>query len=303
MRSNHCTIDGKGKTARIRNSRIIIEVAGLRRTGTLLTDTQHCITRLRISLADTQLTTIMYEQWKCVLCLLLCLLCTFNGSLQQCLTSDDTRIPTNPTSHKTLYNGQQNFSLDLLAQISKQYASDENIFFSPYSVYHALVMAYFISANHTENALHKVLRFGADHDKVDVLQAYKFDKFQDLPYEFSGANRIYVSNELVVRDCLKETFEEELEQINFKANPLKALDKINGWVENQTRGMIKSLLPADAINEETSLVLANAAFFKGKWESRFSSEDTHKDLFYVTPSENTFVDMMTQEGTFAYGES
>lgn len=235
--------------------------------------------------------------------LLVCLLCTFQTSIQQCLTADDTRLLTNPKSHEALYHGQQNFSLDLLGQINKRYTSNENVFFSPYSIYHALVMAYFIAANHTETALHKALRFGADHDKVDVLQAYKFEKLKGQPYEFSGANRIYASSELHVRDCMKEIFEDELEQINFKKDPLGAVNKINNWVEKQTRGTIQDLLPVDVINEYTSLVLANAAFFKGQWESRFPSEDTQRELFYVTPSESTFVDMMTQEGTFGYGES
>lgn len=97
-------------------------------------------------------------------------------------------------------------------------------------------MAYFLSSNQTEKSLHKALRYGQDQDKVDVLQAYKFDKLRGLPYEFSNANRIYTSKDLNVRDCVKDLFEDELEPIDFKKDPKAAVDKINNWVQKQTRG-------------------------------------------------------------------
>lgn len=233
----------------------------------------------------------------------LCLLCTVGDSLQQCLTADDTRMSTNAMSHQALYLGQQDFSLALLAEINKLHAPTENVFFSPYSTYHALIMAYFLSSNQTEKALHQTLHLGAGKDKVDILQAYKFDKFRSRPYEFSGANRIYVSTDLHVRDCMEQLFSDELQELNFKKDPVNAVGTINRWVEDQTRGMITDLLPADAVNPETSLVLVNAAYFKGNWQYRFPADNTRKTLFYITPSENTFVDMMTQEGTFNHGES
>lgn len=56
-----------------------------------------------------------------------------------------------------LYPGQQAFSLNLLQAIN-QLTPTENLFFSPYSTYHALLLAYFISANQTEGYLKKVLQ-------------------------------------------------------------------------------------------------------------------------------------------------
>lgn len=234
---------------------------------------------------------------------LLCLLCAITLTVQQCLTPNDARGASNPLAYRRLYRGHQDFSLSLLEQINKRQSTSENIFFSPYSVYHALMMAYFISSNHTEKALHDTLRFGPNQDKIDILQAYKFDKYAKQPYEFSSANRIYYAAQLLVRDCMKEHFEDELQKLDFKANPAGAVEKINNWVQEKTRGMIADLLPVDAVDQNTNLVLVNAAYFKGKWQSQFQAENTHKAIFYISPSENTFVDMMTQEGTFNHGES
>ena len=43
----------------------------------------------------------------------------------------------------------------------------------------------------------------------------------------------------------------------------------------------RDLIPADAFDEGTKSVLANAAYFKGSWKSQFKAEDTKKDNFYV----------------------
>lgn len=66
--------------------------------------------------------------------------------------------------------------------------------------------------------------------------------------------------------------------------------------------MISDLLPADAVDELTTIVLANAAFFKGEWEYLFPEEFTHQALFYTSRNETHWVDMMNVEGTFDYGK-
>jgi serine protease inhibitor len=47
---------------------------------------------------------------------------------------------------------------------------------------------------------------------------------------------------------------------------------------------------------------ANAAYFKGLWQSQFSPELTRKEVFYVSRSKHTLVDMMKQKGTFNHSK-
>lgn len=77
-------------------------------------------------------------------------------SYQQCLTVDD-RKTTDRAGRTGLYTGQQGFSLALLQAIN-QLMPTENLFFSPYSTYHALVIAYFLAGGQTEDYLKKILR-------------------------------------------------------------------------------------------------------------------------------------------------
>ena len=220
----------------------------------------------------------------------------------QCLTPDDNKLP-NARGNVGLYTGQQDFSLALLQAINQLQPAD-NLFFSPYSTYHALLLAYFVSANKTEGYLKETLRLDAKQDKADVYAAYKLDKYAaqlqngKKPYEFNSANKMYVSNQVTIRECMASIFGSELEQTDFVADPEAARSKINAWVEEVTRTMIKDLLPSGSIDKETKLVLVNAAYFKGIWENKFDPMETRPEVFYVSPSKQVMVDMMHVEGTF-----
>lgn len=99
---------------------------------------------------------------------LILLAVVLHRSNQQCLTPNDNQ-PPNPKGKLGLYTGQQSFSLALLQAIN-QLTPTENLFFSPYSTYHALLLAYFISSNQTENYLKKALKL--DDMQVGVLNYF-----------------------------------------------------------------------------------------------------------------------------------
>lgn len=87
---------------------------------------------------------------------------------------------------------------------------------------------------------------------------------------------------------------------NFHDNPGESRILINDWVSRVTKNNIKDLIPVDGISQSTKLVLANAAYFKGVWASKFPAERTKKQPFYVSESRQTFVPFMRQKGTFHY---
>lgn len=227
----------------------------------------------------------------------------------QCLTAKDDR-PTNinKESEFSIYHGQQSFSLDMLRQVQRNYPTS-SIFFSPYSTYHALMLAYFIANNGTEQSIKSLLRIPQDQDKIDVLQALRFEKYlrtmseTNQTYEFESANRIFVASDAGVRPCMIQLLGDEIEKVDFHSNPEAARTKINKYVEEITRDQIKELLSSESVDQQTNLILANAAYFKGMWKSQFNARQTIKSVFYISGSEKTFVDMMTQEGTFNHDVS
>lgn len=223
----------------------------------------------------------------------------------QCFDKDDATTKLNPDARSSLYRGQLEFTLNLFNKINEA-VPDDNIFFSPFSVYHSLLLAYFAAGEQTEQSLKRSLKIAENMDKVNLMTAYKVDKNARLTnnnsdsYEFTSANKMFVANELQVRQCMLDLFGEDIEALNFRENPSAARDYINNWVSRVTKNNIKDLLPVDAVSENTKLVLANAAYFKGVWASKFPAERTKKEAFFVSETRQTLVPFMKQKGTFHY---
>jgi serine protease inhibitor len=200
------------------------------------------------------------------------------------------------------------FSIDFTKNVLKRSKAGANVFFSPHSIYQALMLALFISSNHTENSLKTVLRLPADIDKLDVLQSFRmeseFEKMRSLnasvSYELNNANRFFYQKTTPVRECMKSLFKDELYGLDFKNDAANSKKFIDDWVSNQTRYQINDLLANADIPEDTKLILVNAMYFKGLWQSKFLKENTKKEVFFISPSKNTLVPMMKQKGTFKY---
>ncbi|XP_030350539.1 ovalbumin-like isoform X2 [Strigops habroptila] len=99
-------------------------------------------------------------------------------------------------------------------------------------------------------------------------------------------------------DSAKKFYRSELEPVNFKYTEEEVTDKINFWVENETKGKIKDLFSAGFIDPSTVLVLVSAIYFKGKWAVEFKKEDTKETYFHLNKNERRTVQMMFQEGYF-----
>lgn len=125
--------------------------------------------------------------------------------------------------------------------------------------------------------------------------------------KFENANHIFVSNQVTpnrqYEQILKTFYNSGVGRLNFN-DPYDASNQINDWVYNVTRGLIPSLISADSIKPSTSIILANALFFKAVWEKSFNKEATHRSCFY-NPSKpkNCYpTHMMDASGTYNYAK-
>jgi serpin B len=80
---------------------------------------------------------------------------------------------------------------------------------------------------------------------------------------------------------VKQNFGGAFEPLDFVADPAAATQRINKWVADQTRDRIRDLIPADALNKLTRLVLANALYLKAPWADAFSDKTTQPEPFFV----------------------
>ncbi|XP_068054298.1 leukocyte elastase inhibitor A-like [Anomalospiza imberbis] len=212
------------------------------------------------------------------------------------------------------------FCLDFFRELNKR-KRNENIFFSPLSLSAAFGMVVLGARGSTLEQIEKVFHFREVLSSTRQENRYPSEEreedegvhsqFQALLAEVSEpgpgccltiANRLF--GEITYPffqqylDSAKKFYRAELEPVNFKYTEEEVRDKINFWVENETKGKIKDLFAAGFIDPSTVLVLVNAIYFKGKWAVEFKKEDTKEAYFHLNKNEKRKVQMMFQEGYF-----
>jgi serpin B len=85
--------------------------------------------------------------------------------------------------------------------------------------------------------------------------------------------------------------------VDYKNDPVGALQTINGWVSDRTRGKIPRIL--DGLPDGMALALANAIYFDGDWEHQFEKDRTAPGTFRGTAGKGT-VQLMHQTTSLAY---
>lgn len=64
-----------------------------------------------------------------------------------------------------------------------------------------------------------------------------------------------------MQPCMKTLFSEEIFRVSFKRNSKGVVDKINNWVADKTRRVIKNFLSSDQVTPSTQLVLVSVLNF------------------------------------------
>ena len=213
---------------------------------------------------------------------------------------------------RELVNGNSEFAFDLYHQIGEH---SGNLIFSPYSISLAFAMAYAGATGETEFQLNRVLRapssgtqfhqaFAALDDAVGLADPSTQDS--------AGGFELNIANSLWMQDGFQifEEFISFLEQhyrarpflVDFENNTESARLRINAWVEEKTKDLIKDLIPAGAIGRLTRLVLVNAIYFKGAWEIPFREGVTQTERFHALDGSEAYAELMQVTGRYNYME-
>jgi serpin B len=199
------------------------------------------------------------------------------------------------------------FALDLYGQIRKP---DGNLVFSPYSVSMALAMAYAGARGNTEAQIAKAMHLNLPQQKTP--EAFAAVNAQILAAGKEKAVEINVANALWAEksypflkeylDTVRANYQGEVRNMDFMHEPEPSRNTINKWVEEQTKGKITGLLGPGTIAPDTRLVLTNAIYFNGEWQSPFQNEATKEDSFYLLDGAKIKVPLMRQTTFFGYTE-
>lgn len=217
--------------------------------------------------------------------------------------SDETPKPRSLTTvEKQVVETDNRFGLKLLRSTVEAEHADagtpQNVFLSPLSVSMALGMTLNGARGETRAAMERTLE-KQDLSPAEINDAYRglIDLLETLDpnVDVALANSIWYREALPVRQAFIDTnrvhFDAEVAGLDFSS--AEASDRINSWVDDETRGNIETIVPA-SIPDEIVMYLINATYFKGAWRTQFDPEKTEEEAFRLADGSTIQVPMMTQ---------
>lgn len=167
-----------------------------------------------------------------------------------------------------------------------------NIFVGPYSLEMALAMAQAGARGRTAKEFDKVL----GNNPARGLAAPAGNGLT-----FEVANALWTRRgQSLNSDYLAQiatAFDGSVGALDFSA-PKSAADTINRWASDKTHGRISSVVSPAAFSSDTGLIMTDAVYFKGAWDSPFKPGDTYKDSFHLASGRVVQTDTMHQTSNF-----
>ena len=219
-------------------------------------------------------------------------------------------------------NATNKFGVDLHRQLA---TGNENLCVSPFSIESALGMTFAGADGDTRTQMARVLHFPSDASTVAASFASLQHSLEEMSAktaelakkskEFGGpsegitlniANRLFAQKDYDFRQdflsLVKQNYGAAFEPMDFVADPKAATQHINKWVADQTRDKIRDLIPMDALNKLTRLVLANALYLKAPWADPCSEKTTQPEPFHIHGGAPVNVSMMRKTERFGYAK-
>lgn len=235
------------------------------------------------------------------------LLFTLSLFLFSC-TKDKTEIvPVEPVTidltanQVELIESENSFAFDIFGKTYENTEASKNIIVSPLSISYALSMTLNGAAGATREAMLEALRVNGLTPEI-INSSYKSLSEALLSVDkrviISVANSVWTENNFVVKkpftDILTNYYSAEAR--SFDVNDPLAPKQINTWIESKTNGLIKDMV--DELDPSTVMLLINAIYFKGKWNSQFDKANTVNKPFYKHDGQTIDVPMMKQKADF-----
>lgn len=233
--------------------------------------------------------------------------CSIAFILFSCKKDTVEILPVDPvpisltTDQVALIDSENSFAFDIFKKVAGNSTESQNIIISPLSISYALCMTLNGADNDTRNAMLEALRVTGltpeiiNHSYKNLTEALLS---VDKRVLISIANSVWTENNFVVKapfnDILTEYYSAESKSFDISDPQVPKL--INTWIESKTNGMIKNMV--DKLDDNTVMLLINAIYFKGKWNSQFDKANTVQKSFYKPGGTTSVVQMMKQKSDF-----
>ena len=214
------------------------------------------------------------------------------GAVARSDLSRDTAPAIPAADAQALLDGNNAFAFDFYHQVR---GKGGNLIYSPYSISLASAMLYGGAGGETASQIAGTLHFTLPPDRFHpALNALSLDLSQ-RPAQSKKVDRknpmqLYIANaiwsqrdyplEKTYLDLLAVNYGAGVRLLDFAAAPDSARQQINDWVDRETKGKIKDVMPPGSVDPSTRMVLANAIYFKAAWQDAFVKKLTQRCALY-----------------------
>jgi serpin B len=167
-------------------------------------------------------------------------------------------------------------------------------------------MAYAGARGETASEMAKTLHFTLPPERLHPAMGALLRDLNSTheAYQLSVANALWAQQGFSFLDdflkLINHDYGAGLNQVDFKGSTEAARLTINRWVEQKTENKIRDLLQPGALKPATRLVLTNAIYFKGDWQTQFDKAQTKTEDFHLSPTHTLKAPLMHREGAFNY---
>jgi serpin B len=211
-------------------------------------------------------------------------------------------VPINLTADQVaLVNSGNSFAIDVFKKVAESEQQAKNLIISPLSISVALSMTLNGANGETRAGMINALRSDG-LSPAEINDSYKSLTSAllnvDKRVKLTIANSIWAEKKFPVKVPFKNTLTNyyKADTRTFDISDAGVPDVINGWIESNTNGLIKNMI--DELDPSTVMLLINAIYFKGQWNSQFEKSKTVTESFHLNSSEVKQVPMMKQKSQF-----
>jgi serpin B len=202
-------------------------------------------------------------------------------------------------------DGSNRFAFDLYQGLR---GTEGNLFCSPASISAALAMALNGTGGQTATELAKTLHLQMPEAQVNrqmrALQGSWQIKDARQGVRIEVANRLWGQEGFqFLPEFLQTTrndYGAELGRLDFKNDAQQARRTINDWVEEHTGHKIQNLIASPKLLHDARLVLTNAIYFKGSWQTPFAKRLTKEQAFHPKDGREIKIPFMHSARHFRY---
>jgi serpin B len=197
---------------------------------------------------------------------------------------------------------EEAFSLALLRQINTSGAADANVVASPSSLATVLAMLEVGARGSTAAQIAAALGTSSLSGARQAagwraLGADETAAARRAGIDLTSADSLWTQTGLPLgpgfMSEMSGQFAAGVWQTDFRGHPDQAAAALNSWVDTQTHGLITRLFDPGVITPMTALVLANAVYFNGRWQTVFDAAKTVDGTFHAAGDASVSVPFMT----------